>query len=68
MVETITSLRMALLQMVGKHPDVSRDKLLALKGVTEADLAYLEEHDLIREREGRYRVSNFGKMALKRGL
>ena len=53
MVETITSQRMNLLQMVGKYPDVTRDKLLGLKGVTEADLAYLEQHDLVREREGR---------------
>ena len=68
MVETITSQRMNLLQMVGKYPDVTRDKLLGLKGVTEADLAYLEQHDLVREREGRYRVSHFGQMALKRGL
>jgi hypothetical protein len=68
MVETITTQRMNLLQMVAKYPDVSREKLLGLKGVTEADLTYLEQHDLIREREGRYRVSHFGQMALKRGL
>jgi hypothetical protein len=68
MVETITAQRMNLLQMVAKYPDVSRDKLLGLKGITEADLAYLEQHDLVREREGRYRVSHFGQMALKRGL
>ena len=69
MVETITALRMTLLQMVAKFPDVPRDKLLGLKGVTEADLAYLLQHDLIREREpGHFRVSHFGQMALKRGL
>ena len=69
MVETITAQRMNLLQMVAKYPDVAREKLLGLKGVTDADLAYLLQHDLIREREpGRYRVSHFGQMALKRGL
>jgi hypothetical protein len=68
MVETITAQRMNLLQMVAKYPDVSRAKLLGLKGVTEADLTYLEQHDLIRAREDRYRVSHFGQMALKRGL
>lgn len=69
MVETITPLRLNLLQLVAKYPDVTQEKLLGLKGVTEADLAYLVQHDLIREREpGRFRVSRFGQMALKRGL
>ena len=69
MVDVITPLRLSLLQIVGKHPDISRDKLLALKGVQLADIAYLEQHDLIREREvGCYRISHFGQMALKRGL
>ena len=69
MVETITVVRLNLLQMVAKYPDVAQEKLLGLKGVTEADLAYLVQHDLIREREpGHYRVSHFGQMALKRGL
>jgi len=68
MVETITALRMNLLQMVAKFPDTAREKLLGLKGVTAADLLYLEQHDLVREREGRYRVTHFGQLALKRGL
>jgi hypothetical protein len=68
MVETITPLRLNLLQLVAKYPDVTREKLLGLKGVTEADLAYLLQHDLVREREGRCRVSHLGQMALKRGL
>jgi hypothetical protein len=67
MVETITALRLNLLQMVAKFPDASRDRLLGLKGVTNEDLAYLLEHDLIRERDGRCRISHFGQMALKRG-
>jgi hypothetical protein len=69
MTETITTQSMNLLRMVAKFPDVSREKLLALNGISEADLDYLVRHDLIREREpGHYRVSNFGQMALKRGM
>lgn len=67
MVETITALRLHLLQMIAKYPDISREKLLGLKGLTEADLTYLLQHDLVREREGRLRVTHFGQMALKRG-
>lgn len=69
MVEAITPQRLGLLQLVAKHPDVSREQLLAIKGITPADLAYLEKHDLIREREaGRYRVSHLGTLVVKRGL
>jgi len=69
MVEAITAQRMSLLQVVAKHPDVSREKLLSLPSVTEADLKYLEQLDMIREREvGRYRISHFGQLVLKRGI
>ena len=69
MVVVITHQQMSLLQVVAKHPDAARDQLLALKGMQPADLDYLLQHDLIREREpGRYRVSHFGQMALRRGL
>ncbi|HJV22752.1 MAG TPA: hypothetical protein VJ570_08645 [Holophagaceae bacterium] len=69
MSQTITPGRLSLLQLIAKHPDVSREQLLAIKGITEADLAYLEGHDLARQREaGRYRVSHLGEMALKRSL
>lgn len=67
MVETITPQRYIVLQMVAKFPDVSREKLLGLKGVTNEDLEYLLKYDLIRERrEGGFRVSHLGQMALKR--
>jgi len=67
--ETISPGRMALLQLIAKHPGVSRDKLLVIKGITEADLDYLLGLDLIREREaGRFRVTHLGEMAVKRGL
>ena len=42
---------------------------LVKAGATDADLAYLERHDLIRERAiGRYRVSHMGQEVLKRSL
>jgi len=66
--DAITPRQLALLQVVAKHPDVPRDHLVKA-GATDADLAYLERHDLIRERAiGRYRVSHLGQQVLKRGL
>jgi len=67
MAELMTPVRLNLLQVVGRHPEVHRDKLLTLQGVTVADIAFLEQHDLIREREpGCYRISHLGQMAIKR--
>jgi hypothetical protein len=64
--DPITPRQLTLLQVVAKHPDVPRDHLVKA-GATDADLAYLERHDLIRERAiGRYRVSHFGEQVLKR--
>ena len=69
MAEAITSQQMGILQFVAKNPGISREKLVELKGATDADIKYLEGHDLIREREvHHYRVSHFGEMALRRGL
>ncbi|HEX4845873.1 MAG TPA: hypothetical protein VFV26_06600 [Geothrix sp.] len=68
MVDAITSRQLTLLQVVAKHPDVPRDHLVKA-GATDADLAYLERHDLIRERAiGRYRVTHMGQAVLKRSL
>jgi hypothetical protein len=67
-VDAITPRQLTLLQVVAKHPDVPRDHLVKA-GATDADLAYLERHDLIRERAiGRYRVSHMGQAVLKRSL
>jgi hypothetical protein len=67
-VDAISSRQLTLLQVVAKHPDVARDHLVKA-GATDADLAYLERHDLIRERAiGRYRVSHMGLEVLKRSL
>lgn len=69
MPDVITSQQMGLLQVVAKNPGITRERILAIKGMTLADIAYLESHDLIREREvHQYRVSHFGEMALRRGL
>ena len=69
MTQTISPGRMALLQLIAKHPGVSRDKRLAIKGITEADLDYLVSLDLVRERgEGQFRATHLGEMAVKRGL
>lgn len=68
MTEAITARQLTLLQVVATHPDVARDHLVKA-GATDADLAYLERHDLIRERAiGRYRVSHLGQTVLKRSL
>lgn len=61
--------RKALLELIAKYPGVPREKLLAIKGVTHADLAYLQDLELILERApGQYRVTHFGELAIKRGL
>ena len=66
MVQPITPFQLSLLQFVAKHPGVDKDQLGRLKA-TDADLKYLVENDLIREREpGRYRVAHFGEMVLRR--
>lgn len=68
MIDPISPRQLTLLQVVAKHPDVPRDHLVKA-GATDADLTYLERHDLIRERAiGRYRVSHLGQEVLKRSL
>ena len=64
----ITPGRLALLQLIAKHPGVPKEKLLAIKGVGEADLAYLVSLDLIREQElGRFRATHLGGTVVQRG-
>ena len=68
MADPISPRQLTLLQVVAKHPDVARDHLVKA-GATDADLAYLERHDLIRERAiGRYRATHMGQAVLKRSL
>ncbi len=69
MTQPISAGRLALLQLIAKHPGVPKEKLLTIKGVTEADLTYLQGLDLIREREaGQYRATHLGETVIKRGL
>lgn len=69
MFDVISPRQLALLQLVAKHPDLDRARLLAIPGVASADLGYLEQHDLVRGRESdRYRVTHLGGLVLKRSL
>lgn len=69
MAEAITVQQIRLLLLVAKNPDVSRDKLMTVQTITRADIDYLEQHDLIRQRESdKFRVSHLGQQVLKRGL
>ena len=61
--------RLALLQLIAKYPGVMREKVLAIKGIGDADLAYLLSLELIQEREpGRYRATHRGETLVRRGL
>ena len=67
MVKPITNRQLTILQFVGAHPGAEREQLKRITQATDEDLKYLEEHDMIREREaGRYRIAHFGEMVLKR--
>lgn len=69
MTQPITGKQLSILQYISKHPNVSKDVLFSSVGATEADLAYLGEHDMIREREpGCFIASHFGGMVLRRSL
>ena len=69
MPEPITKHQMVILAFVGKNPNITREKIVQLTKATEADLKYLELHDMIREREvGHYRIAHFGELVLRRGL
>jgi hypothetical protein len=60
--------RIALLQLIAKFPGVSKESLLAIRGVGEADLAYLTANDLIKMREpARFRATHQGETVGKRG-
>ncbi len=69
MTQTISPGRLALLQLIAKYPGVTKEKLLAIKGVSEVDLDYLISLELIQPREpGRYRSTHRGDMVVRRGL
>lgn len=69
MAEPITSKQLGILQYISKNPNVNKSLLVSTLGASEADLAYLEQHDMIREREvGCFRIAHFGEMVLRRSL
>lgn len=69
MTEPISRTRLNLLKVIGKQPGLSRPAILALPGITPADLAYLAGLDLIREREvDCFHVTHLGSQVLKRSL
>jgi hypothetical protein len=69
MTQTISAGRLALLRLIVKHPGVAKEKLLAIKGIGEADLTYLISLELIQEREaGCYRATHRGETVVRRGL
>jgi hypothetical protein len=67
MVKPITNHQLGILQFVGKHPGVDREQIQRITQATDEDLKYLEEHDMIREREvGHFRIAHFGELVLRR--
>jgi len=69
MTEPITSKQLGILQYISKNPNANKALLISTLGASEADLAYLEQHDMIREREiGCFRIAHFGEMVLRRSL
>ncbi len=65
----ISALRLNLLRIIAKHPGVPQAKLLAIRGVTQADLDYLTALELIQAREaGAFRATHRGETVVKRGL
>lgn len=69
MTQPITSKQLNLLQFISKNPNRNKALLITSAGATEADLAYLIQHDMIREREADcFQVSHFGGLVLKRSL
>ena len=69
MAEVITARQLGILAFIAKNPGADAAKLEKGAGATAADLAYLGQHDMIREqREGGYRIAHFGELVLRRGL
>ena len=69
MAEVITSKQLGILAFIAKNAGAPLAALVKAAGASDADVAYLVQHDMIREqREGGYRIAHFGDMVLKRGL
>ena len=69
MTEPISRARLNLLKVISKQPGLTRTAILALPGITPADLAYLTGLDLVREREvDCFHVTHLGSQVVKRSL
>lgn len=69
MAEPITAKQLGILQYISKNPNANKTLLVSTMGASEADLAYLAQHDMIREREvDCFRIAHFGEMVLRRSL
>jgi hypothetical protein len=70
MAEVITSRQLGILAFIAKNPGAPMAAIVKGAGATAADLAYLGQHDMIREQRegGSYRIAHFGELVLKRGL
>lgn len=70
MAEVITARQLGILSFIAKNPGAGTAAIAKGAGGTAADLAYLAQHDMIREQRepGCYRVAHFGELVLRRGL
>jgi hypothetical protein len=70
MAEVITARQLGILAFIAKNPGASADAIGKGAGATASDLAYLAQHDMIREQRepGCYRVAHFGELVLRRGV
>ena len=70
MAEVITARQLGILAFIGKNPGASVAAIAKGAGATAADLAYLGQHDMIREQRepGCYRIAHFGELVLRRGI
>ncbi len=70
MAEVISSRQLGILSFISKNPGVGTAAIAQNAGGTAADLAYLAQHDMIREQRepGCYRVAHFGELVLRRGI
>ncbi|MDE3033842.1 MAG: hypothetical protein KGI56_09275 [Acidobacteriota bacterium] len=68
MAEVISSKQLGILALIAKNAGAPMAALVKA-GASEADVAYLVQHDMIREqREGGYRIAHFGELVLRRGI
>ncbi len=68
MAEVITARQLGILAFIAKNPGAGMAAITKGAGATAADLAYLGQHDMIREqRDGCYRIAHFGELVLRRG-